>query len=244
MPSGERPTSSVEAQFATLLFAQEESLPFDADPARQRVYRRLVRGSLSGAIRRAMPHARRIAGESVIDAHIARFLAEQPIQTRLVRMIASEFAAFLEQHPADAPRALVELVQWEALEIPVSLAADAAIVPGDPKDDARVEMHPSARLAAYAHPVHLVTRDTGALPSAREQPTILLAWREGERFTWRTLSGGAAKVLVELASDLPIARALDAVDAKSAPDDRLDRALVKSTLVELNRRGAIARFVG
>src|SRR5436190_12120017 len=99
-PSGVR---GVEEAFASLLFAQEETLPFDAEPVRQRVYRRLVRGSLSSAIKRGCPHARRIAGEDVIDAHVARFLADHPIRTRLVRDIASEFGAFLDEHPGNAP---------------------------------------------------------------------------------------------------------------------------------------------
>src|SRR5438067_12547948 len=88
-----------------------------------------------------------------------------------------------------------------------------------PVDDARIETHPSARLAAYRHRVHAMTTSDTAYPDAASEPVILLAWRLSERFWWQTLEGSVAKTLVECADAKSIGAACDAVEASLTPGD-------------------------
>jgi hypothetical protein len=241
----------VERGWRNLLLAREPTLMSGADEARQRVYRRLVRNNLSGSIRRGIPILRKIAGEERVDALITRFLDEVAPKTRLVRFVPVEFAQWLMDSasslpPEELPHAAAgELAHWEALEIDVVMAADhePRALSLSPTDDAHVEMHPSARLAAYRHAVHAMTTSTTAWPSASSEPYILLAWRHAERFTWSQLDGGTAKVLVETAGGATLGAAIAKVSASLAQGDVLDVPRVKSSLVDLCRRGAITGFV-
>lgn len=239
--------ADVEKSFRALLLGKEEALMDGADPARQRVYRRLVRGNLSSSIRRGVPILRKLAGEDTVDALIARFLDEVAPQTRLVRYLPIEFAAWLLELPADAlPHACAgELAQWEALEIEVIMAPDlpnTSSLGRDPVDAAHIEMHPSTRLAAYRHPVHALTSSSKQWPALATEPAILLAWRAVETFTTAALDGGTAKVLVEAAGGATIGEAFARIEAALVAGDVLDRPRVRAALVDLQRRGAIAGF--
>jgi hypothetical protein len=253
-----RPMSldDVERGWRALLLAREPTLMGGADEARQHVYRRLVRNNISGSIRRGMPILRKIAGEERVDVLITRFLDEVAPKTRLVRFVAVEFAQWLMENLASLPTAEVphdaagELAHWETLEIDVVMAADAepppvtATVSFVPRDDARVDMHPSARLAAYRHAVHAMTTSTTSwpAPSSTGEPYILLAWRQAERFMWLQLDGGTAKILVETAGGATVGEAIARVTAALTEGDVLDVPRVKSSLVDLCRRGAITGF--
>lgn len=242
----------VERAFRALLLGNDGTLMEGADAARQRVYRRLVRGNLSSSIRRGVPILRKLAGDDVVEALMARFLDEVGPRTRLVRFLPVEFAAFLlELPPAALPHPSAgELANWEALEIDVVMAPDLAIpgpapggaLGGVPLDGARLEMHPSARLAAYRHPVHTLTSAATHWPAPSSEPALLLAWRAAEKFTAQALDGGTAKVLVETAAGATIGDAFARIEEGLAPGDALDRPRVRASLVDLHRRGAIAGF--
>lgn len=241
----------VERGWRALLLAREPTLMSGADEARQRVYRRLVRNNISGSIRRGIPILRKIVGEDGVDALIARFLDERAPKTRLVRYVPGEFAHWLTELPADdLPHpAAGELAQWEALEIDVVMAPDAdvgalASLSSTPRDAARVETHPSARLAAYRHAVHAMTTSSTTWPTMSNEPYILLAWRFAEQFTWKQLDGGSAKVLIETSGGATLGEAIARVQASLADGDALDVPRVRSVLVDLSRRGAITGFAG
>lgn len=246
----------VERGWRNLLLAREPTIMSGADEARQRVYRRLVRNNISGSIRRGIPILRKIAGEDCVDVLITRFLDEEAPKTRLVRFVPVEFAQWLMDHIASLPPAEVpheaagELAHWEALEIDVVMAADAdppssapsITVSFTPSDDARVDMDPSARLAAYRHAVHAMTTSMTSWPRASTEPYILLAWRHAEKFTWSQLDGGTAKVLVETSNGATLGEAIARVRASLVDGDVLDVPRVKSSLVDLCRRRAITGF--
>jgi hypothetical protein len=233
-----------ESALHDLTMSRDEKLFEGAEPKRQRLYRRLVRGNLFTAVKRAIPITRKILGEDAVDAMVARFLDEVGPRTRLVRMVASEFASWLMAQPELPHAATAELAHWEALEIEVGMAAeyDGPSASRIPADDARVETHPSARLAAYRHRVHAMTTSDTAYPDAESEPTILLAWRQSERFYWQTLEGSIAKTLVECAEGKTLGDAFHAIEANLAAGDVFDRARVKAQLVDLCRRGALVGF--
>jgi hypothetical protein len=99
-------------------------------------------------------------------------------------------------------------------------------------------------MAAYRAPVHRLTTTSTTWPSSSTaaQPVILLAWRAAERFTWRELDGGTAKVLVESAAGATLGEAFARIEAALQPGDTLDRARVNASLVDLCRRGALLGF--
>lgn len=244
--------TDVEQAWRDLLLGEDGRLFADADPERQRVYRRLVRGNLFGTIRRAIPITRKILGEEAADALIARFLDEVGPKTRFVRQIATEWAEWLMTQPELPHPATAELAHWEVLEVDVALAPDweGPAFPRTPDEDGRIESHPSARLVAYRHPVHLLNlRDTTStsyppVAGPGDEPFILLAWRAQERFLWQRLSAGTAKVLVETAQGKRLGEAFFAIEASLVPGDSLDRRRVRADLVDLVRRGALVGFPG
>lgn len=235
-----------ERRLRDLTMGAEERLFEGVEPMCQRLYRRLVRANLFGAVRRALPITRRLLGDESTDRLIASFLDLGPgPQTRALRRVALEVGEWLMTQPQLVPSgAVAELVHWEALEVEVALAPeyDGPALSREPGDDAELEAHPSARLAAYRHPVHRLTRESAGYPAASEEPAILLAWRVDERVTWRSLDGAVAKLLVEAANGATIARCFDAVEATLRPGEALDRRRVKAALVDLCRRGALVGF--
>jgi hypothetical protein len=246
----------VERGWRDLLLGREARLLPDTEAARQRVYRRLVRANLAGAVRRAVPITRKLLGDEALDALVERYLDEVGPRTRLVRHVAMEWAEWLLALAAEpgaqlAHPALGELAHWEVLEVDVSLAADADPPEASvemlttPADEARIETHPSARLAAYRHPVHTLTAADAAWPAPAgpaDEPFILLAWRAQERFVWRRLEGGTAKILVESAQGRTLGEGFAAVESALVAGDSLDRRRVKADLVDLCRRGALLGF--
>lgn len=239
----------VERAWRKLLLAKDATLMPGADEARQRVYRRLVRGNLTGSVKRGVPILRKMIGEIAVEALAARFLDEVGVKTRLVRFVPVEFAQWLTELPAqDLPHpAAGELAHWEALEIEVIMAPDADARPTSMlTDETHVDMHPSARLAAYRHAVHAMTTASTQWPAspsaATSEPYILLAWRHGERFTWAQLDGGTAKVLVETSGGATVGEAIGRVRAALVAGDALDVPRVRAALIDLQRRGAVAAF--
>lgn len=242
----------VEVGFRHLLLDEEPRF-FDGrdgrdDEAvkRQRVYRRLVRNNLMGTIDRACPHARRLAGDAVFDAVVARWLATAPPTTRLLRDVPGEFTAWLQQaqaqDPSSTPHAsFAELCHFEALEIEVTLAEVSAHAAG-PLDEGRgLLLDASARLCVYAHPVHQVTSKTTTWPTPSPTPVALLCFQRAELFAVQPLSLGVAKVLMLCADGRAVADALAVVvDEGSAAGIVVDRRRLKADLVDLQRRGALS----
>jgi hypothetical protein len=224
--------------------------PFDgADAARQRVYRDLVQSNLSGALRRACPHAIRLGGAAPFDDLVARFLDEQPPTTRLLRAVPGEFTAWLATLPAgDLPHpSFAELCHFEALEIDVTLAEtahDLGVVAGNVVDaEAVVVVDPSARLAAYAHPVHRVTAQTTAWPAATTTPSIVLCFQRAEAFAVDVISPAVARVLVRSTDGAALGAILDELAAEAAASGAVfERGRVRADLVDLHRRGALVGF--
>jgi hypothetical protein len=211
---------------------------FGAAPERLRLYRTLVTNTVHGAIRRACPHARRIGGEARFAAHVARFLAEQPLRVRFTRDLPGAFTAWLLEHPGaevDAA-AYAELCHFESLEIEVTMAEPTTSPP--PGD---LAMDASARLAIYQHPVHTVTARSTSLPAATTQPTVLVCFQRAEALAVASIAPAVGKVILACASGASMQDAIAGViDEGRATGIAVDVGLVRSALVDLHRRGAIA----
>ncbi len=218
------------------------TLPGVDDP-HQGVYRDLVRRSLYSNIRRTIPVARALVGDETIDALIAACLDEAPPTERFFRDVPRGFAQWAQTQSAEAPDRFVhpglpELLHWEILEVDVLLAPDPDQIL-DP-DDRPVQLHPSARLAVYAHPVHKLTKSSSWPPEPLAVPVCLLAFRVGERMEVVPLSAKIAQLLALLSDSADFDAALE-LCAQSLPAP-LDRGYAASQLRDLHRRGALTRF--
>ena len=235
----------VEETFRALVLSREPRTFADVDEARQKVYRELVQNNLRGTIRRATPHALRLAGPEAYDALVGRFLDEVPIATRFTREIPGAFTAWLMSLPADElPHpAFGELCHFEAIEVEVILALTTPRRPSEPVDDATIVTDSSARLCVYRHPVHKVGKTTSSWPQPLAAPTVLLVFQEAERFVVEPLSLVLGKVLLHAANGASIGAAIDAVVAEAtAAGTIVLPARLKSELIGLHHRGAIAAF--
>jgi hypothetical protein len=241
----------VAGAWRALLLSREPVFFAGASPARQRVYRELVRTTLRGAIRRACPHARRLAGDDVFDGFVDRFLQDAPPTTRLLRDVAGQFTAWLSSLPeAGLPHASFgELCHFEALEIDVTLSPTAQDAPptrallAELADDAVAVVDPSTRLGVFRYPVHRVTSQTTSWPEPTSTPSFLLCFQRAEAFVVDVVSPAVARVVVMAAEGQPVGAALDvlATEARAAHID-FDRRRVRADLVDLQRRGALVGF--
>jgi hypothetical protein len=247
----------VEAGLRALTLGEGDDvlLPWpDAPHERQQLVRGMVRRNLSGIIERACPHARRIVGVAAFDVVIHRFLSSGPIPTRLTREIPAAFASWLERQslsplppgPSDdahdtAGVCFAELCHFEALEIAITLAETTTSRPGEPVDDALVELDGSARLAVYRHPVHEVSATTTVLPAEAAAPVVLVCVQRHEAMWVEVIEPALGKLLVSVAAGASVGEALDRVGAE---DHRvvIDRERLRQRLVDLHRLGVIAGF--
>ncbi len=238
--------ASTEAALRALLLGREPTWLAGVDRRRQRVYRDLVRSNLLNTIERACPHARRLHRADFDDV-AARFLAEAPPTTRLVRDVPAQFTAWLmQQEPATLPSsarsgAFGELCHFEALEIEVTMSETGRHqTAGAVVDDAVFLLDPSARLALYRHPVHRVTSTTTALPAAAAQPVVLLCFQRAEQFVVDVVSPAVAKLLVCFSQGQTLGAGLGVLRAEAAAAGTVvDVARVRADLVDLRWRGAL-----
>lgn len=240
--------ADLESTVRSLLFAREPSLLEGIEEERQLLYRRLVRTTMSTVVKNAIPRAQALLGDEATDRLIASWLERAPPTTRIFRNVPEGFVAFCQTLEDPPHPALAELVHWDVLEIEVTHAPDAEgpALPTSPHDDAGVESHPSARLAAYLHPVHGVAKK-GAKewPRPSREPTFLVAYRGGERFQWLTVPKVVAQVLLATGEGLPLGAAfamLQDAMLEEQSGDVVDRGFVRSWLVNLQRKGALLGF--
>lgn len=250
----------IEGSVRALLFSREPPDVPGLDEEKQRLYRRLVRTTLSSVVKNAIPRAKALLGDEATDKLIASWLEQAPPTTRILRDVPEEFVTFCQSLEDPPHPALAELVHWEVLEIQVTHAPDAegAALPSSLDEDAGVESHPSARLAAYLHPVHGLAKPSAAgatleWPRPSREPSFLVAYRSGERFHWVAVPKLVAQVLLHTGAGLTLGEAFTALEKElqeaqagetegAALRKKLDRGFVRSWLVNLQRRGALLGF--
>ncbi len=242
---------AVEAAFRALVFGDADSAVvgeiFGAvDVDRRQLYRELVSNNVHGVLRRACPHAVRLAGEGAFDVVIDRYLAQHAIASRFTRQLPGEFTAWLMAQPSSSlpDPSFAELCHFEALEIEITLAVRSAYVVSALKPGARLQLCDSARLAIYRHPVHHVMSTTTTWPSPSTLPSVVLCFQRDELFAVEPLSLALGKVLLHSAAGHDVDTCVGAVvDEAQAVGAVIDASVLRQQLVSLHQLGAVASIV-
>lgn len=226
-----------------MLFAKEAA-PVEGLSARgQRVYRRQVRRSLVNGVTLGVPIARALLGEEAVEGLIEQWLDASVPTTRLYWQLPLEFAGWVAEMPSPVHPALPELVHWETAEVDILNAPDASseALSAAPTDGARAELHPSARLCIYRHPVHRMTVESTDWPEALETPAFIIAYRRGERVFWNLLEPQVAQLLAKLAEGATVGEGLAFLESLYGA---VDRGVLVERLGALVERGALVGFRG
>lgn len=229
----------IEGGLRTLLYPPSVDYMRDVDKRAQDVYRRLVRGNVYKVVRMAVPILREILGDEAVDAEIEKWLAAIPPQSKLLRMLPEEFAAWAVAQEDLAHPAMGELIHWETLEIGILHALDDDEKhPPSPHNGGYIAASNSARLCTFAHPVHRMKKGD-EWPSALPAPVIVLGFRRGERLDWVELPPSVGQTIVLVAQGQTLGAAFGVLEDAG---HRIDPAFVRSWLVDLRSRGALVGF--
>jgi len=224
----------------------EDASALTRDFPRLLVYRRLVRGNLSGALRATLPRTLARLGAR-FEPYFAQFLREAPPVTHVLRDVTPGFLEFvLERWRADpsVPAYLPDLARHEALQVEVAslLARPKTHVPAELSLDEGVEFIDAVRLVHYEWAVHRLPEDEASVELPEQQASSLLVYRSPEHdvrylelqpFAVALLSGLLAE---RLSLQVALSRAAERVG--SALDDQLLTRAAK-LLAELAERGAL-----
>lgn len=232
---------ALEARIRGMVFGAEMYSIEGVSEEVQRLYRRLVRTNVFRAVQNACPIARGIRGEAAFDKLVARWLDERPPTTRFLRLVPLDFAEWLRGLEDPPHAALPELVHYEAVEVEVLGAPDAEpeALPRRPDEGSFVKTHPSARLLAYAHPVHRLKRGATRFSEPASRPVLLVVWRADERMRWLEVPPVVAQTLMLCAEEQTLGEAFAHLEGQGAA---VDRGLVRAYLSDLCHRGAIRGF--
>ena len=249
-----RSLNEVERGIRSLLMDRSPTFIEGVSLRGQDAYRRLVRNGVVNNILRSCPiaHGRlKLAGHAEgLTPWVARFLEEEGPTTRLYRDVPMDFArwigALAERYPDALPHpSLPELIAWEVLEVDVLLAPNAAaqVVKTRPQLDLALVFDPSLRLAAYRYPVHRLGKDApaGTAPFPDEGgPWVIVAWRDSERFRWKTVSPVFGQLLAMAAQT---GAALGELFSQlRGMGQRFDEGFIRGQLVDFGGRGALVGF--
>lgn len=174
----------VQYRFAAhLRHPERNAAPDGIEDRRLQIYRELFYNNIESCLASAFPVVRAISPEAPWHARVRDFYSRHACRTPLFHQIAEEFLHFLQNergpHPDDPPF-LIELAQYEWVELSVGLA-EAELTPdlanpnGDPMAAPPV-ISPLAWPLSYAYPVHRICPDfvPTETPAA---PTYLVVYR-------------------------------------------------------------------
>jgi uncharacterized protein len=142
---------------------KQAARPPGAAAKRMRVYEELLFNNLEGFLLSAYPVTRKLLGKRLWRQTVRRFFVEHRSHSPLFRDIPKAFLDWMQlQGGADFPELpfLSEFMHYEWLELSVSIAPEAVDPAAiDAQGDllrGRPALHPTARLACYAYPVHQI----------------------------------------------------------------------------------------
>ena len=209
------------------------------------VYRKLVQGTLRGAIELGMPRALARLGP-LFEQYFARFLRERGPQTHYLRDVTSEFIDFCaELWPSDTgvPGYLIELARLEALRIEIAAAPPRAdqepLVPLDLSAGlAFTEAH---RLLQYSYRVHELSENLDDRSAPAPGPVHLLVYRSPDHeVRYLELTALAAGILGRLLAGHSLEKSLlDAAQAHGATLDDVTLDGAATLLSDLSERGVL-----
>jgi hypothetical protein len=142
---------------------KQAARPPGAPAKRMRVYEELLFNNLEGFLLSCYPVTRKLLGKRLWQQTVRRFFVEHRSHSPLFRDIPKAFLDWMQASGAThfpALPFLPEFMHYEWLELAVSISPEeidpTAI---DPQGDllrGRPALHPTARLACYAYPVHQI----------------------------------------------------------------------------------------
>ncbi|MEI9951873.1 MAG: putative DNA-binding domain-containing protein [Pseudomonadota bacterium] len=225
---------------------QRDAQALTRDFSRLLLYRQLVRGNLSEALRASMP--RTLARlDARFDGYFAEFLRVTPPASHYLRELTPHFLRFaIERWSSDAnvPAYLADLARHEALQVEVaSLAAlPKDHVPAELSLDQGVEFIDAVRLVEYAWAVHRLPDDPSSRVLPEPSAVSLLVYRSPEHDVRYLELGPFAQALLtcllseRLSLRLALARSAERI-GRPLDDELLTRAA--KLLAELAERGAL-----
>jgi hypothetical protein len=158
------PFTDYQAAFAARIRDPKQAArPPGAAAKRMRVYEELLFNNLEGFLLSAYPVTRKLLGARLWRRTVRRFFVEHRSHSPLFRDIPKAFLDWMRASGAASLPALPflpEFMHYEWLELAVSISSEevdpSAI---DTQGDlmlGRPALHPTARLACYAYPVHQI----------------------------------------------------------------------------------------
>jgi uncharacterized protein len=215
---------------------------------RMKVYNELIYNNLESFLLACFPVCRKILGKRRWDRLMRTFLRDHECHTPFFRQIPEEFLKFLQDdwdRPEDFPAFLPELAHYEWVELELDTSdRDADLPAHDPDGDlmaGRPLLNPVLRILAYRWPVHrLSPRYRPAEPPG--QPTLTLAFRDGEHQVRFTLINPATARLLSLLREEPGlagAEAVGRLEAEMALPHGALQGHGAVLLGDLRRQGAL-----
>jgi hypothetical protein len=219
------------------------------------LYRRLVRGNLTGVVCAMLERTRArfdAHRPGLFDATVDAFLAEASPRTSHLRDVPSEMLAFAAPRwraDPNVPAFLIEHAEVELVEFTVGAAPRPPAPPAlaDVAPDLPLVFAEPTAMVRATHAVHEVPADDlAAQPAAR--PTALLVYRDAEHRTrFLELTPLAAEILERLRAGRALAPAM--VEAAGALGVALDETVLAGAarlLADLGARGVLlgARAAG
>ncbi len=171
-----------------------EGLP---DARRFAVYRNNVAVGLMGALEARYPIMRRMVGSEAFRAMARAFVAAHPPRSPVLIAYGGAFPGFVEATGAEAGLGLLADIArlenawveaYHAKDAPAAVLADLAALEAHDLPDARIALHPAARLLSLASPAASIwaSRQDGAKPA----PPPLSFRAERGRGTMRSMVEG------------------------------------------------------
>jgi hypothetical protein len=180
---------SYQAELRDALFASDPPetvfAAFGENPARWKVYRRMVRARLTESIEHGFERLVVAVGPDRFREIIGRFLAEAPPRSHYLRDVPSEFFHFF-QEKGDAlmrayglPAYTLDLAryEWAELETAYSFDEAGALETGPLDMQAVAVLTPAHRLLELAYPVHR-TGSGGGDETMQAAPFSLCLYRD------------------------------------------------------------------
>jgi Putative DNA-binding domain len=217
---------------------------------RYAVHRNNVTVSLIAALEANFPSVRRLAGKEFFAAMARQFVRAHPPKSRLLAEYGGEFAGFiagfepLVEYPFMADVARLErlwLDSYHEADAPVLAGAELAGIAPETLFGLRFNPHPAMRL--FCSPFAAVTimsanRSSGKVPQIDvTEPEFGLITRPALQVDVRTITASSHVFLTELASQAPLAEAVEAAQDSDAGFD------LAANLQGMLSAGAFTSFV-
>lgn len=203
-----------------------------APDARLRIYRHMVQGDYTEALRSAYPVVNKLVGDEFFESAAARYLRDYPSHSGNLQDYGAKFPEFLlglEETRDLAYLPDVARLEWARQQ--AYLAADAepiaatefATIPDDAWPKLRFQFHPAVSLVASAYPIldiWLFCQETSPDQlQLRDAAQHVLVWRDGVQVAMQEPEAGYDEFVRALLADEPLSPACQQAQLADAEFD-------------------------